>query len=208
MATSYQYHSSNMCSLADATKPAAGAGAGTVTRNDVHHLLNSNENTKHLAKDIGLVVALAKVLNATIELAAQGELSGGKLALGVVKKGLAISKVAEKASGSQAVTATNQVAGQVLKTISLTKVAAMTPTKAAAVISITVAEKVVMAAGMGEFNKCRLALSQLALTTGATALTAATGIGAIVGSIAIASDLFNLYGQCYADGKNGRDLAF
>ena len=103
----------------------------------------------------------------------------------------------------------NQVAGQVLKTISLTKLGSMTsPTKAAAVLSITVAEKVVMAAGMAEFNKCRLALGQLALTTGATALTAATGVGAVVGSIAIASDLFNLYGQCYADGRNGRDLAF
>jgi len=156
-----------------------------------------------------LAVALAKALNATIELAKDGELSGGKLALGLAKKGMTVSKVAEKAGGGQAVAAGNQVAGQVLKTISLTKLGSMTsPTKAAAVISITVAEKVVMAAGMGEFNKCRLALGQLALTTGATALTAATGVGAVVGSIAIASDLFNLYGQCYADGRNGRDLAF
>ena len=212
MATSFQYHSQNMCALSEAPieQPArSGRDGSHVTRGDVVHLLNSNQSTKHWAKDIGLAVALAKALNATIELAKDGELSGGKLALGLAKKGMTVSKVAEKAGGGQAVAAGNQVAGQVLKTISLTKLGSMTsPTKAAAVISITVAEKVVMAAGMGEFNKCRLALGQLALTTGATALTAATGVGAVVGSIAIASDLFNLYGQCYADGRNGRDLAF
>ena len=99
MASSFQYHSQNMCTSDAPASP--GGGAGKVTRGDVVHLLNSNENTKHWARDIGLAVALAKALNATIELAKDGELSGGKLALGLAKKGLTVSKVAEKAGGGQ-----------------------------------------------------------------------------------------------------------
>jgi hypothetical protein len=75
MASSFQYHSQNMCTSDAPASP--GGGAGKVTRGDVVHLLNSNENTKHWARDIGLAVALAKALNATIELAKDGELSEG-----------------------------------------------------------------------------------------------------------------------------------
>lgn len=184
----------------------------TITKDQVVEVLNQSKDPaiKSHAKDIGMVVALTKVLNASLEFAKEGNMSGGKFAMTMAKKGLATSKVAEKASGSKALEMGNFVVGQGMKTtsmaIGLSKL--KSPTSAAAFATFAVAEKAAMAAGLAEFNKCRVAVAQLAATTGITAVAAPTGIGAVVGAIAIAADLYSVYGACYADGKNGKDLTF
>lgn len=155
------------------------------------------------SRDTALVKSLTKVLNATLEVAKDPPRSGSDLAVSAARKAAAISGVAEKATGSKELKAANFVATQALKTIGLTKIAGMSPAKASIYISLATAEKVVAAAGMGQFDKCRLAVASLAATTGAGALSCfatgafTLGVGCAVGAIAVAADAFDVYGQCY-----------
>lgn len=165
-----------------------------------------------MAHDVALVAALVKTINASLDFAtAKSPLD---FALRGTKKVASISKIAETASGSQALKAGNFMVGEATKTMSLIGVAAkassglMSPARASGAITVAVAEKIVMAAGLGGFNKCRTALAQMSLTTAATAIAAPTGVGAVVGGLAMLADAMNVYGACYADGRNGRDLTF
>ena len=175
------------------------------TPSEVQLLLitSPDRNVSRLARDTALVKALTKVLNATLDIAKDSPKNGRDLALLAAKKAAAVSGVAEKATGSKELKAANFVAIQTLKTVGLTKIAGMSPAKASIYISLVMAEKVVAAAGMGQFDKCKLALASLSATTGAGALACFStgaftlGIGCAVGAIAVAADAFDWYGQCY-----------
>jgi hypothetical protein len=162
-----------------------------------------DKRTSGLSKDTALVKSLTKVLNATLDIAKDPPKDGTSLAMALSKKGLSMSGVAATATGSKELKAANFVATQTLKTIGLTKLAGMTPAKASIFLTLTMAEKVVSAAGLGDFDKCKMAIASLSVTTGAGAMTCfatgafTVGIGCVAGAIAIAADAFDAYGKCY-----------
>lgn len=139
-----------------------------------------------------------KTLNSTLKMAADPPRTKGELALALVDKGLSISGMAEEATDSQYVRAANFVGNQMMSSIALTKVAGMTPARTAVFVSLTLAEKVTGAAGYAQFDQCKVAIASLAVTTGLTVVAAPTGIGAVVGAVAIAAESFNVIGQCRA----------
>lgn len=171
-----------------------------VTKSQTRDLLKSNPDKKlsSLANDTALIASLTAVFNASLEIAEEFPQSKSALAGTIAKKGLAISSAAAAASGSKGLEAANFAAGQTLKSIGLLKVAGMTPAKASMYITLTMAEKVVSAAGMAELDKCKMAIATLALSTGAGAFVCvgSLGIGCIAGAIAVSADAFNAYGQC------------
>ena len=176
-----------------------------VTMTQTRDLLKSNSEKKlsSLADDTALVASLTAVFNASLEIAEEFPQTKGELATAIAKKGLAVSGVAATASGSKGLELANFAAGQTLKSIGLLKIAGMTPAKASMFITLTMAEKVVSAAGMAEIDKCKMAVATLALSTGAGAFVCvgSLGIGCIAGAIAVAADAFNVYGQCTVPGK-------
>jgi len=169
-----------------------------------------DRQTAELSKDIALVKSLTKVLNVTLEVAKDHPQDAGSLAMVLAKKGLAMSGVAAATTGSPGLRAANFVGSQTLKTIGLTKLAGMTPTKASIYLTLAMAEKVVSAAGFAGFDKCRMAVASLSATSGAGAMACfatgafTMGVGCVVGVIAIAADAFDAYGQCYGTDAAGR----
>lgn len=139
-----------------------------------------------------------KSFNATFKMAADPPRTRAQLAGALVEKALPISGIAEEVTDSMAFRATNFIGGQMMSSIGLAKVATMTPTRAGITITLTLAEKVTSAAGFAEFDKCKVAIASLATTAGLTAVAAPTGIGAVVGAVAIAAEAFNVVGQCRA----------
>jgi hypothetical protein len=183
-----------------------------VTEKDVTFVL-ANADSKDLrdgAKDAALVTSLVKVLNATLDFADEGKMNGGAFALALANKTMATSETMKEATDSRALEIGNQVVGQGLKTVSMASAMSKlsSPGSAVAYAGFATMEKVLMAGGMAGFNKCRTAVLQLSATTAMTGIAAPTGVGAVVGAIAIAADLYNVYGACYADGQGGRDLTF
>lgn len=176
-----------------------------ITQTQTRDLLKNNSDAKMstLANDTALVASLTAVFNASLDIAADFPQTKGELATAIAKKGLAVSGVAATTSGSRGLELTNFAAGQTLKSIGLLKLAGMTPTKAAMFITLTMAEKVVSAAGLAELNKCKMAIATLAISTGAGAFVCvgSLGIGCIAGAIAVSADAFNVYGQCSAPPK-------
>ena len=176
-----------------------------VTKTQTKDLLKSSSEKKlsSLADDTALVAKLTAVFNASLEIAEEFPQTKGELATAIAKKGLAVSGVAATASGSKGLELTIFAAEQTLKSIGLIKIAGMTPAKASMFITLTMAEKVVSAAGMAELDKCKMAVATLALSTGAGAFVCvgSLGIGCIAGAIAVAADAFNVYGQCTAPSK-------
>jgi hypothetical protein len=161
-------------------------------------LQTSDNRVKDMSKDTALVKSLTKVLNTTLAMAKDPPTTGPTLVLALGNKALALSSVAEKATGSKNLQIANFVTGQTMKTIGLTKLVGVTPAKAGAYMTLVVAEKVVAAAGLGQVDKCKLALASLAATTGMGAFACAgtVGIGCVAGAIAIAADAFDAYGKC------------
>ena len=176
-----------------------------VTKTQTRDLLKSNSDKKlsSLADDTALVASLTAVFNASLEIAEDFPQTKGELVTAIAKKGLAVSGVAATASGSKGLELANFAAGQTLKSIGLLKVAGFTPAKASMFITLTMAEKVVSAAGIAEIEKCKMAVATLALSTGAGAFVCvgSLGIGCIAGAIAVAADAFNVYGQCTTPNK-------
>jgi hypothetical protein len=183
-----------------------------VTELQTQNLLQNSpdEAVSDLAKDTLVVAALAKVLSAAIELAAQFSLPKGELftntaktilAASAAKTVVATSRVVEKATGSKGLAVANLLGVEVVKSIGLVKVAGMTPAKAAMYITATVAEKVVAAAKLGTFNKCKMAIASLALSTGTGTLGCVGSLGTvcIIGAIAVAADAFDVIAQCHAE---------
>lgn len=168
----------------------------------------SDKKTSALSKDTALVKSLTKVLNASLDIAKDQPKDSASLAIALSKKGLAVSGVAATATGSNELKAVNFAATQTLKTIGLTKLAGMTPSKASIYLTFTMAEKVVSVAGLAELDKCKVAIASLTATSGMGALTCFSsgaftmGIGCVAGAIAIAADAFDVYGVCYGQRSN------
>lgn len=157
--------------------------------------LSPNKAVSSLANETAVVKSVAKVITCTLKMTSDPPL------LAIANKTLAISGVAQKTGvGTDTLRNVNFMTSQTLKTIGLVKVAGMTPGKGVAYVSLTLAEKIVSAAGMAEFDKCKMAISSLAITTGMGALGCAgtAGIGCFAGAIAVAADAFDVYGQCQA----------
>ena len=92
------------------------------------------------------------------------------------------------------------VVSQVSKSVQMGKYLGMArPGKAVTLITLAAAEKIVMTAGFAGFDKCKAAVAQLALTSTVTVVTGWTGIGGVIGGIAILADAMNVYGACYAE---------
>lgn len=172
----------------------------TITSQQTRTLLqnSADHGVSRLANETELVVALTAVFNASLEIAENFPRTRGELAMATSKKLLAVSAVATKGTSSTYLEASTFVAGQTLKTMGLVKIAGMTPARAATYITLTMAEKVVSAAGMAQISKCKMAIASLTLTTGAGAFVCvgSLGIGCIAGAIAVAADAFNVHGQC------------
>lgn len=167
-----------------------------------------DKRTSELSKDTALIKSLTKVLNTTLEIAKDQPKGGVPLAAALSKKGLAMSGVAATAAGSKELQAANFVGTQALKTIGLTKLAGMTPAKASIYLTLTMTEKIVSAAGLAGFDKCRMATVSLSATIGVGAMTCfasgpfTVGIGCAIGAISIAADAFDAYGQCYGQASS------
>ncbi len=176
-----------------------------VTQDQTRTLLKNSADPKlsTLSNDTALVVSLTAVFNASLDIADSFPKTKSELAGALASKSLAMSGVAATASGSRGLELANFGVGQTLKSIGLLKVAGMTPPRAAMFITLTMADKVVSAAGLGELNKCKMAIATLAVSTGAGAFVCvgSMGIGCIAGAVAVAADAFNVYGQCSAPAK-------
>lgn len=162
-----------------------------------------DKKTSDFSKDTSLVKALTKVLNATLEIAKDQPKSGATLTMDMAETGLAMSSMVEKTTESKNLKAANFVGTQTLKTIGLTKLVGMPPAKASIYLTLAMTEKVVSAAGLAGFSKCKMAIASLSATVGTGGMACfasgafTMGIGCVVGAIAIAADAFDAYDQCY-----------
>ncbi len=172
---------------------------------EVHLLLKTcpDGKTSALSTDIALVKSLTEVLNATLNIAEDAPKTGSALSVALATKGLAVSGLVGQSTGSKTLKTVNFVGTQALKTIGLTKLAGMTPTKASVYLTLAMSEKIVSAAGLAGFDKCKMAIASLSATTGTGAMLCFSssaftmGFGCVVGVIAVAADAFDVYGQCY-----------
>ena len=174
-----------------------------IQESEVRLLLKTcpDRKTSELSKDVSLVTSLTKVLVATMEINPKDRAS---FAISLSKKGLALSGVAATATESKELKEANLVATQALKSIGLRKLAGMTsPAKVSIYVTLTVAEKVIGAASMGDVDKCKMAIASVSATFGMGAMTCfasgafTMGIGCVAGAIATANEIFNYYGQCH-----------
>jgi len=165
---------------------------------DVGNLLKSSPNAQvsQWSKDTDVIAALVRVFAATVDIAAELPSTKTGLAIALTTKAHRTSEVAGVANGSNGLALTNFVAGQTLETIGLLKVAGFGPARASAFITLTMANKVVAAAGLGQLDKCKMAIASLVVTTALAPVTCVGGITCAVGALAIASEAFNVYGKC------------
>lgn len=174
----------------------------SISSSDTNSLLqqSSDRELAKLAEDAEFIKALTKVLNTSLEIAKDFPKDKTSLALALGKKAHSISTLATVRADKE-VKVANFIAGQVIKSIGLTKLAGMTPARATAYITLNMADKVVSAAGLGKVDKCKMAVASLAVTTGMAVVGAGTGIGIAIGAIAIAAEAFNVHAQCQAPVK-------
>lgn len=171
-----------------------------VNSTDVQGYLATQKDPKArgMASDFELVAALTKTINASLAFAeAKSPLEF--LAVGA-EKFSSVSDIADKTVNSDGFKAGNFVVSQVSKSVQMGKYLGMaSPGKAVTLITLAAAEKIVMTAGFAGFDKCKAAVAQLALTSTVTVVTGWTGIGGVIGGIAILADAMNVYGACYAE---------
>ncbi|NJL99052.1 MAG: hypothetical protein HC924_09670 [Synechococcaceae cyanobacterium SM2_3_2] len=161
-------------------------------------LLNThNPQAIEVANSPKLLKALTGVLVESMKVAEQ--IRNNQSIKPTANQALALSNVYAAQSNSQAAQLANFAASQSLKTLGMSSIFGMTPSKAYAFVSITMAEKVVSAAGLAPFGKCPLAIAALATSTGAGAFgcLGTAGLGCFAAGVAVALDSYNVYQQCH-----------
>ena len=152
-----------------------------------------------LVQDIDSVRALVSVLNAAADIAEEFPRTKSQAALAVAnlaQSGLGVYAENKKSRTAEFV---SFGASQVLKDIGLIKVAGMTPAKASMYITLTMADKVVSAAGLTKISECKMAVTSLALSVGIGTFTCVgtVGFACVAGAVAVAADAFNVRDKCF-----------
>ena len=164
---------------------------------------SSKPKVSKLSQDIALVKDLTAILNASLDIAGEAPNSKSRLGLALANKALSVSNLASTATQSKNLEVANFAVGQTLKSLVFLKIVGMTPMRATVYMSLTMAEKVISVAGMGNIDKCKMAIASLTATSGMAGFvcigtgTFTLGIGCIAGALSIASEAFNVYGQCH-----------
>lgn len=159
-------------------------------------------NVSAMRNDTAVIKCLVDILNASVALAAVKNRTD--LAVGLLDKAVKTGDLAANVSGRQVIRVTSFVASETAQTIGLVALAGMSPARASVAVTFTVADKVVKMAGIADsktFDKCHVALASLAATAGlgGVACVGTAGLACVTGAIAIASEAFNVYGQCRLD---------
>lgn len=182
-----------------------------IRETDVQAMLQKSKDpqVKDMASLPATVAAATRVLNVTLELMADAPRSGAGVAGFAVQKAVAISDVAtlSKPAGPL-VKGAGLVAQTGLISTGLIKLAngVKTPNQLLIGVTLATAQKVVLAAGFGEVDRCRLAFASLVANGGMGLLVCTTagaptvGAACLVGAVTTAADLFSVYDACYASG--------
>ena len=183
---------------------------------DVVALLKAspNRDAAALASNGELVKAMVALSTSTLKFAcaaADGDVVSASVAL--LEKGTALSD--SVAAGSRRYAKTSKVVTMVssnfVETIGLAEIAAkasmatprVTPAGAAIFVSAMTAKKLLMMAGITDqklLSQCQLALLSMSATAATTAISAPTGVGLVVGSLALMAEVVNAGMQCSAEG--------
>lgn len=158
-----------------------------IDRKDVQHMLAQTDAPaiRPMAEDIGLIVALTKVLNASLALGNTQLKSKLDYALALGGKGLAQSELMQSTTGSGAWQAVNVTVATALSNKALFALSSVSPARAASTVALVTFEKLFLVGGLSEAHKCKIAVGALATTTGLTILSAPTGVGLVVGVIGV-----------------------
>ena len=174
--------------------------ASEITKADTRQLLMcaGDPALARMARDVQLVAALTSVLNVTLEAAREFPHSRTQLAKFALDKAVAVSGVVQLASQSRSLEYANFAAGQTLKTLGLISIAGKTPARAATQLTITMVEKIVAVAGLGNVSKCHFALATLSTSAAGAGLACVGSAGVLcaLGAVGVAADAFNAYAQC------------
>ena len=173
-------------------------------QSDAQLLMKTSPDPKvsAFAHSTATVKALTAVLNATLEVAKEPPKGRLEVTAAVIKKGAALTGLGATATGSKTVEAASFMGGQLVRTVALRSILnapKLSPTKAAITITLSMAETVVGAAGLAEFDKCKMEITSLAVTTATGTFTCVgtLGWGCAIGALSIAAEAFDMYGQCY-----------
>lgn len=176
-----------------------------IKKPDIRNALKASPDprTQALADEIETVNSVWRVLNTSAELIAEAQAHGGRVsgrdaAMSLGKKAVAVASLGGDARTAAAVKAATMLGGQMLATAEIGKALSLTPGRASAIITLKVAEKVVSAAGLGNVDKCRLALASLTVNAGTGVFTCVATGGALcfLAAAAFALEAFNTSAQC------------
>jgi hypothetical protein len=179
------------------------------SKSDVKNVyLASKDPEVRTYTDVETLNSVYKVLETSIELMIETNSNGGVMTNGsaagfIAKKTLAIGSLASNNSNVKGVREATFVGGVVLSSVEMGKALTMTPGKGAALILLKTSEKIVAAAGMGNVDKCRMAVAALVVNIGAGGLACAGSVGAlcILSAASFALEGFNTYAQCTSSSK-------
>ena len=157
----------------------------------------NNQKLRAANIDFGLLATGTKVLSQSLSMK-----DLPSIAKGTVDK---VNTIIGSAVNSEAVKTGTFVTGQLLKSAEYFEVIKFTsPGKATAFVTLIMVEKVAMAAGMGNMNKCGVAAVSIGATVGLAGLTCAgtLGLGCLAGSLAVVAEVFNVIDVCGAQSEN------
>jgi hypothetical protein len=179
-----------------------------IRETDIHAVMQQSKDPKvsSMASLPATVAAVTRVLNVTLELAAEAPQSKADVAAFAVNKTLAVMDVAAlNKPPNKTVKAAGLVVQVGMATAGMAKIAgaARSPSQVLLVATFATAQKVVLAAGHGEVDRCRIAVMSLAANGGMSAFVCLTagagtvGVACLVGALGVAADAFSVYDACY-----------